>query len=69
MQETQVEYLVQEDPTCFGAAKPVYRLDNYRAHTLRACALQQERPPQREAHTLQPRAAPARRSSREPSQH
>ena len=37
MQETQVQSLVQEDPTCCGATKPVPE-----AHEPKACAPQQE---------------------------
>ena len=33
MQGTRVRYLVQEDPTCHGAAKPV-------RHSYRACSLE-----------------------------
>ena len=74
-QGTQVWSLVQEDPTCHGATKPVSR--NYWACALEprshnygtrglpllkpvrptACALQQEKPPQWEAHTLQQRVS------------
>ena len=54
-QETQVRALVQEDPTCRGATKPVHH--NYWAHVPqllkptrpRARALQQEKPLQWEA--------------------
>ena len=77
MQGTQLRPLVQEDPTCPGATKPVRH--NYWACTLepvshnywgphatttearvpRACAPQQEKPPQWEARALQQRVAPA----------
>ena len=44
MQGTRVPALVQEDPTCLGATKPV--LHNYRSPPgCRACALQEEKPP------------------------
>ena len=36
MQETLVQSLVQEDPTCLGTTKPV-------CHNFWACALQQEK--------------------------
>ena len=53
MQGTQVQSLVQEDSTCCGATKPVH---NYWAHiestshnnwtlSTRACAPQEEKPP------------------------
>ena len=73
MQGTRVQALVQEDPTCRGATKPV--LHNYwacalepashnyrspRATTTEAHAPQQEKPPQGEAHAPQWRVAPAR---------
>ena len=87
MQETRVQALVREDPTCRGATKPVRHnywacalepmSHNYWAHepqllsprattteasVPRAHALQQERPPQWEACTLQRRVAPAHRN-------
>ena len=64
MQGTQVQALVQEDPTCRGATKPVRH--NYwacepqllnpcaattEARTPRASALQQEKPPMRSPRT------------------
>ena len=78
MQGTWVRALVQEDPTCHGATKPMCH--NYWACALepashnywsprattteacapRACAPQQEKPPQWEAHAPQRRVAPAR---------
>ena len=67
MQGTLVLALVQEDPTCRGATKPVRH--NYWAcmpqllkpgHP-RAHALQQEKPPQWEARAPQRRVAPAHR--------
>ena len=78
MQGTQVRALVQEDPTCRGATKPVrhnywacalepvshnywsLRATATEAHMPRVCAPQQEKPPQWEARTPQPRVAPAR---------
>ena len=42
-QETQVQSLVQEDPTCCRAAKPV-------RHAPRACGLQGREPPQWKVH-------------------
>ena len=57
MQGTGVQFLVQEDSICFGAAKPVHH--NYWAQALvkpeciRAHAQQQEKSPQGEAHVLQ----------------
>ena len=86
VQTTWVRSLVQEDPTCYRAAKLVHH--NYGDHALqlqilksarprahmsqplsqhaapseacvpRACALQQEKPLQWEAHALQQRAGP-----------
>ena len=71
MQETKVQALVPEDPTCRGAIKPVRRnywactlepaSHNYWAHAPRAHALQQEKTPQWEARAPQQRVAPARR--------
>ena len=43
--------LVREDSTCHRATKPMGH--NYWAHVPRLCALQWEKPPQWEAHTLQ----------------
>ena len=98
MQGTWVQSLVQEDPTCRGATKPMRHnywacalepvSHNYWAHAPqllkpacsrarvphllspraattearapRACAPQQEKPPQWEAHAPQRRVAPAR---------
>ena len=51
MQATQVQSLVQEDSTCRCDAKPSYH--NYCAPQPRAGALQQEKPPQWEAHASQ----------------
>ena len=58
VQGTRVWALVQEDPTCCGATKPVSH--NYWAHVPGARAPQQEKPPQWEARALQQRVAPAR---------
>ena len=71
MQGTRVQALVQEDPTCCGATKPVChnywarvpQLLSLRATTTeacvsRACALQQEKPLQWEARAQQQRVAP-----------
>ena len=71
MQGTWVRTLVREDPTCRGATKPVCHnywacalleptCHNYWACAPRACAPQQEKPPQWEARAPQRRAAPAR---------
>ena len=70
MQGTRVRALVQEDPTCRGASKPVRHnywacalepaSHNYWARVPRARAPQQEKPPQWEAHAPQWRVAPAR---------
>ena len=69
---TRVRALVQEDPTCRGATKPVrhnywarepqllshnFSATTTEASTPRACALQQEKPPQWEAHAPQRRVA------------
>ena len=56
MQETQVQSLVREDSTCHQDAKPMYH--NYCAHQPRAGALQQEKPPQWEAHAPQLESSP-----------
>ena len=81
-QETEVQSLAREVPTCLRASNPVHhscwacapepRSHSHWAHVQqllkpkcpRAPALQQEKPPQWEAHTLQRRAAPAHRSWR-----
>ena len=70
MQGTPVRSLVWEDCTCRGATKPVGHnywacalepaSHNCWAHVPRACALQQEKPPQWEARAPQWRVAPAR---------
>ena len=75
MQGPRVQSLVREDPTCRGAAKPVRhsywacephllspRATTTEARVPRACALQQEKPPQWEAGAPQWRVAPARRN-------
>ena len=51
MQGTQVQSLVQEDPTCHEA-RSLCTLATEPMHPI-AQALQQEKPQQREAHTLQ----------------
>ena len=51
MQRTWVRALVQEDPTCHGATKPVHH--NYWAQVPRAHAPQHKKPLQWEAHTPQ----------------
>ena len=63
MQGIWVQAPVWEDPTCCGATKPVLynywacalepMSHNYWARVPRACALQQEKPPQWEARLLQ----------------
>ena len=72
MQGFRVPALVQEDPTCRGATKPMRHNywacalepanHNYWAHVPRAHAPQQEKPPQWEARAPQQRVAPARRN-------
>ena len=59
MQETWVRFLVQEDLTCDGAAKPMHhkywpcalepRATTTETHKSRACAPQEEKPQQWEA--------------------
>ena len=70
IQGTRIQALVQEDPTCRGATKPMHH--NYWACALepqatttearvpRARAPQQEKPPQWEAPAPQRRVAPTR---------
>ena len=65
MQETQVQSLIQEDPTCLGATKPVRH--NYRAcaleplsHNYRANVLQLLKPVRPRAHSLQQQATAMR---------
>ena len=68
MQGTRVWALVREDLTCHGATKPVRHnygacalepvSHNYWAHVPRACAPQQEKPPQWESYAPQQRVAP-----------
>ena len=62
MQETWVWPLIQEDPTCQGAAKPVRH--NYGVHP-GARILRQEKLAQWEAHSLQ--LEEARAQPRKPS--
>ena len=57
MHETRVQPLVQEDPTYCGACVPQLLSLRSRVH-----ALQQEKPPQWEAHAPKQRVAPARRN-------
>ena len=57
MQKTLVWSMVQEDPTCRRATKPMHQ-NFWSPSTLRACTLQQEIPLHWEACTLQGRAAP-----------
>ena len=62
MQGTWVRPLIQEDPTCHRAAKPV-------CHTAEALALEgpssaTREAPQREAHTTQGESSPARHNQR-----
>ena len=57
MQETRVQALVWEDPTCRGATRPVSH--NYWACVSGACAPQRERPRQWEARAPRWRVAPA----------
>ena len=68
MQGTRVRALVQEDPTCRRATKPVrhnhwacvsLRATTTEARVPRARALQKEKPPRWEARALQQRVAPA----------
>ena len=58
MQGTRVQALVQEDPTCPEATKPVRH--NYWTRAPRAREPKQEKPLQWEAHATQRRVAPAR---------
>ena len=58
MQGTRVQALVQKDPTCCGATKPLRH--NYWAHMPRARAPQHEKPPQWEARAPQRRVTPTR---------
>ena len=72
MQGAQVRALVQEDPTCPGATKPVchnywsLRATTTDAHVPRARALWQQKPPQWEARAPPWRVAPAHRNVRKP---
>ena len=65
MQGTRVRALVWEDPTCRGATRPVSH--NYWACASGACAPQQERLQQWEAHAPRWRGAPACHNWRKPS--
>ena len=56
MQGTWVQSLVQEHPTCLGATKPVHH--NYESLRSRACAPQQEKPPQWKSPALQLESSP-----------
>ena len=62
MQGTRVRSLVREDLTCRGATKPASH--NYWAHAPRGRALQQEKPPQWEAHAPQRRLKAAKKKKR-----
>ena len=76
IQGTWVRALVWEDPTCRGGTKLMRHnywacalelaSHNYWACAPRACAPQQEKPPQWEVHALQWRVAPARCNKRKP---
>ena len=65
MQETRVQSLIWEDPTCHGATKPVHHncwtsaLEPIESCCPRAHALQQEKPQQWEAHAVQWTAGPS----------
>ena len=75
MEGTQVQFPIQEDSTCCGASKPVHRKywagarepgsHSYWSCLSRACALQQERPPQWEVCAPQCRVAPDLHSARQ----
>ena len=73
MQGTRVRVLVQEDPTCRGATKPVSH--NYWARVpqllkpvrLEPVLRNKEEPPQWEARAPQGRVAPACRNQRKPT--
>ena len=64
MQGTQVATLAWEDSTCHSANKGPYitttepRVETTEACAPTACALQQEKPPQWEAHALQLESSP-----------
>ena len=68
IQGTQVRALIQEGPTCRRATKPVHhnywspRITTTEAHAPRACALQQEKPPQWEDCAPQGRVTPTCRN-------
>ena len=73
MQGTRDQCLVQEDPICCKATKPMRH--NYWAHVQqvlklthpRDCAPQQEKPPRWEACTLQLQSSPAHNNWRKPT--
>ena len=65
MQGTRARSLVWEDTTCHRATKPPC-ITITKACMPRACAPQQERPPQQEAWPLQRRVAPTHRNERKP---
>ena len=65
VQERWVQSLVQEDSICYRATNPVHR--NYQAMHATACA-PQEKPPQREAHTLQGEQPPLAATREKPMQ-
>ena len=77
MQETRVRALVWEDPTCRGATKPACHSywacaleparHNKWAREPRPHALQQEKPPQWEAHAPQRRVGPVHRNWGKPT--
>ena len=66
MQQTQIQSLIQKDPTCLGAttepASRALRASTTKAHTSRAGALQQEKTPQWEARTPQREKPPLARA-------
>ena len=57
MQGTQVWFLIQEDPTCRRATKPVHH--NYWAHMPRAHVPQEEKPRRWEAWATQAESSPS----------
>ena len=71
-EETWVQTLMQEDPTCSGATKPgscnywAYVLQLLKPEHPRTCAQQQEKPLQWEARIPQPEKSP--RSNKDPVQ-
>ena len=68
MPGTQIQSLVQEDPTCCGATKPVlhntephsraHRAQLLKPECLKVHALPREKPPQREARASQQESSP-----------